>query len=114
MLSVEDLKAFLDTEGIDYTKISETNSKKKGKIVAKLIAVRADLLDAVIEVLRDESRKQMNAARLLNEVKKIKNRILNLASHAGSTPLYTREAEDAIELAQLKTALDEALATLEG
>jgi hypothetical protein len=46
-------------------------------------------------------------------VRRIKDRILNPASHAGTAPLYTKEAEDAIKVIQaLEPALNAALATL--
>lgn len=57
--------------------------------------------------------KHLTAVRLLAEVRKIKDRILNPASHAGVAPIYTQEAEDAIKIVQaLDIALTDALATL--
>jgi hypothetical protein len=67
----------------------------------------------MFEFLTDASRKQLNAIKLLEDVKNIKDRILNPASHAGVTPIYTKEAEDAVKVIQaLEAALTAALATL--
>lgn len=111
--TVDEFKAILSEEGIDHTKIAETDKRKKGKIVAKLMSIRNDMQDSVLALLTEESRKQLTAVRVLKEVKKIKDRILNPASHAGVTPVYTREAEDAIKIiTQLQVALDNALTTL--
>ena len=47
------------------------------------------------------------------EVKNIKDRILNPASHAGVSPIYTKEAEDAVKAIQaLEAALTAALAAI--
>ncbi|TWU23240.1 recombination protein F [Novipirellula galeiformis] len=109
----EQFRQLLRDEGIDHTKIDVADKKKKGRLVAKLLAARIELHDAILDLLTEESRKQLNAIRLLNEVKKIKDRILNPASHAGVTPLYTKEAEDAIKIIhQLSPALGVALASL--
>ena len=57
--------------------------------------------------------KRLNALKLLDEVRRIKDRILNPASHAGAAPLYKKEAEDAIKVIKsLDTALAAALAAL--
>jgi len=108
--TIEEFRMMLSEEGIDHSKITETNKQKKGKIIAKLLAAREQLQNSTLHVLTDGSRKQLNAVRLLNEVKKIKDRILNPASHAGVTPLYSKEAEDAIKIIQqLQVALDAAM-----
>jgi hypothetical protein len=61
----------------------------------------------------DASRKRLNAIKLLEDVKNIKDRILKPASHAGVTPIYTKEAEDAVKVIQaLEAALNAAIATL--
>ena len=73
---------------------------------------RVNLHQCIIELLSDASRKRLTATKLLEEVRKIKDRILNPASHAGATPLYTKEAEDAIKVIQaLDVALNAALIT---
>ena len=111
--SVDEFKTFLAEEGIDYARIDEVDKRKKGKIVAKLMAVRSDLQNSALAILSDGSRKQLTAVKVLKDVKKIKNRILNPASHAGVAPLYSKEAEDAIKIiTKLQSALDDALTTL--
>jgi hypothetical protein len=111
--TADEFAAILSEEGIDPTKIVATDSKKKGKIIARLMAARKQLQDTTLHLLTDQARKQLNAAKLLDEIKKIKNRILNPASHAGVTPLYTKEAEDAIKVVdQLRVTLDAVLPTL--
>jgi hypothetical protein len=63
--------------------------------------------------LSDASRKQLTALKLLEEISKIKDRILNPASHAGVAPIYSKEAEDAVKVIQsLEAALTAALAVL--
>jgi hypothetical protein len=55
----------------------------------------------------------LTALKLLDDVRRIKDRILNPASHAGAAPLYSKEAEDAIKVIEaLNPALDAALKTL--
>lgn len=111
--SLEEFEQLVSDESIDPTKVSAANNQEKGRIIAKLVGARANLQNSMLELLSDAARKQRNAAQLLDEVKKIKDRILNPASHAGITPLYTKEAEDAVEIIrQLRTALDSALASL--
>ncbi|SMP64257.1 RecF/RecN/SMC N terminal domain-containing protein [Neorhodopirellula lusitana] len=111
--STEEFKLLLSEERIDPTKVIAANNQEKGRIIAKLVGARTNLQESMLELLSDAAREQRNAAQLLDEVKKIKDRILNPASHAGVTPLYTKEAEDAVEIVrQLRTALASALATL--
>lgn len=111
--SQEEFEQMVSEEKIDHRKITEADKDKKSKIVAKLIGGRANLQQAMLELLTDAARKQFNAVKLLDEVKKMKDRILNPASHAGVTPLYSKEAEDAIKtIAALQQALDIALKTL--
>ena len=111
--SVYEFKTLLAEEGIDHARIDEVDKRKKGKIVAKLMAVRSDLQNSALAILSDGSRKQLTAVKVLKDVKKIKNRILNPASHAGVAPLYSKEAEDAIKIiTKLQSALDDALTTL--
>jgi len=100
-------------EEVDVTQFNALPRKKKGAVIAKLYAARSDLQQTIIELLSNVSRKRLTAIKLLDEVRRIKDRILNPASHAGSTPLYTKEAEDAIKVIQaLDSALNAALATL--
>ena len=55
----------------------------------------------------------MNADLILAEVEKIKDRILNPASHAGVSPIFRKEAEDAIKvITDLEAALKVALTTI--
>ena len=59
------------------------------------------------------NRKRLTAIKLLQEVEKIKDRILNPASHSGATPLYSKEAEDAIKVIEaLDATLTAVLPTL--
>ena len=111
--SEEEFNAMVSAEGIDPNSVSAANNEEKGRIIGKLIAARPNLQASMLELLTDAARKQRNAVHVLNEVKRIKDRILNPASHAGVTPLYTGEAQDAIKIIQdLQTALQQALATL--
>jgi ABC-type Mn2+/Zn2+ transport system ATPase subunit len=100
-------------EEIDVAKFNALPRDKKGAVIAKLYAARRDLQQCIIELLSDASRKRLTAIKLLEEVRRIKDRILNPASHAGAAPLYTKEAEDAVKVIQaLDAALSAALATL--
>lgn len=111
--SPADLAALLSPDEIDPAKFAALPKAERGKIIAKLMAARTDLEKNIIEVLSDSSRKRLNAIRLLNEVEKIKDRILNPASHAGVAPIYSKEAQDAVKIIQaLETALAAALAAL--
>jgi hypothetical protein len=109
----EQLKDVASPDEIDINKFNHLTKQKKGAVIAKLYAARAELQQNIIELLSDASRKRLTAITLLGEVRKIKDRILNPASHAGTAPLYTQEAEDAIKLIQaLGAALTNALTTL--
>lgn len=111
--SLEQLREIISPDEIDITTFNSLPRRRKGKVIAKIYAKRRDLQQSIITLLSDASRKRLNAIILLREVKSIKNRILNPASHAGATPLYTQEAEDAIRVIQaLVPALDAALTTL--
>jgi hypothetical protein len=111
--SPTDLDALFAKNEIDPTAFVALPAKERGLHIAKLIAARANLQRVIVELLTDASRKRSNAVRILEEVEAIKDRILNPASHAGITPVYTKEAEDAIKVIQaLDPALAAALATL--
>jgi len=112
-LTPGDLARLLSPSEIDPSTFAAANRAEKGRIIAKIIASKADIQTTIFEVLSDASRKRRNAIKLLNDVKNIKDRILNPASHAGVTPIYTKEAEDAVKVIQaLEGALNAALATL--
>jgi len=114
--TLEQLRELASPDEIDPAKFAaatKDEKKKKGALIAKLYAARPNLHQSIIDLLSDASRKRLNALKLLEEVRRIKDRILNPASHAGAAPLYTKEAEDAIKIIQaLGPALDAALATL--
>lgn len=112
--SLEQLGELTSPDEIDIKKFNALSREKKGAVIAKMYAARSDLQQSIITLLSDASRKRLNALKLLDEVRRIKDRILNPASHAGATPLYTKEAEDAIKVIQaLAPALDTALTTLD-
>lgn len=111
--SLAELGELTSSDAIDLVKFNSLTREKKGAVIAKMYAARRDLQQSIITLLSDASRKRLNALKLLDEVRRIKDRILNPASHAGTTPLYTKEAEDAIRVIQtLGPALDNALTTL--
>ncbi len=102
-----------DIDPSKFAAATKDEKKAKGALIAKLYAARPNLHQCIIDLLSDASRKRLTAIKLLDEVRRIKDRILNPASHAGATPLYTKEAEDAVKVIQdLDTALTAALATL--
>lgn len=102
-----------DIDPSKFAAATKDEKKAKGAIIAKLYAARPNLHQCIVDLLSDASRKRLAAIKLLDEVRRIKDRILNPASHAGATPLYTKEAEDAVKVIQaLDTALNAALATL--
>jgi energy-coupling factor transporter ATP-binding protein EcfA2 len=110
--SLEQLGELTSPDDIDITKFNALPRDKKGAVIAKMYAARRDLQQSIIALLSDASRKRLTAIKLLEDVRRIKDRILNPASHAGATPLYTKEAEDAKNVIQaLGSALDIALAT---
>lgn len=111
--SLEQLGELTSPNEIDIKKFNALSREKKGAVIAKMYAARSDLQQSIVTLLSDASRKRLNALKLLDEVRRIKDRILNPASHAGATPLYTKEAVDAIKVIQaLVPALDTALTTL--
>lgn len=111
--TLEQLGKLTSPDEINITKFDSFSREKKGAVIAKLFAARRNLQHSIITLLSDASRKRLAAIKLLDEVRRIKDRILNPASHAVATPLYTKEAEDAIKVIQaLVPALDTALTTL--
>jgi energy-coupling factor transporter ATP-binding protein EcfA2 len=114
--SLDQLRELASPDDIDPSKFAaatKDEKKAKGALIAKLYSARPNLHQCIIELLSDASRKRLTAIKLLEEVRKIKERILNPASHAGATPLYAKEAEDAIKVIQaLETALATALNAL--
>ncbi len=114
--TLEQLRDIASPDEIDPNKFAASTKeekKAKGAIIGKLYAAQPNLHQCILEVLSDASRKRLTAQNILNEVKKIKDRILNPASHAGAAPLYTQEAEEAIKVIQaLDSALTAALKTL--
>lgn len=114
--TLDQLQALASPNEIDpalFAASTKEEKKAKGALIAKLYAARPNLHQSIIELLSVASRKRLNALKLLDEVRCIKDRILNPASHAGIAPLYIKEAEDAITVIQaLDTALTEALDTL--
>jgi ABC-type dipeptide/oligopeptide/nickel transport system ATPase component len=111
--SVTDLATLLSRDEIDPTKFAKLPRDERGKVIAKLMAARSDLHQIIIALISDASRIRLNAIKILEDVERIKDRILNPASHAGVTPIYTKEAEDAVKVIQsLDAALTSALATL--
>lgn len=106
----EEFKQILATERVNPANIIAADNQAKGRVIARIMAARPNLQAAILESLTEASRVKLNALRILNDVRKIKDRILNPASHAGVTPLYSKEAEDALKIVQdLQIALDQAL-----
>ncbi len=114
--TLEQLQELASPDDIDANKFAASTKeekKVKGALIAKLYAARPKLHQCILNLLSDASRKRITALKLLDDVRKIKDRILNPASHAGAAPLYTQEAESAITVIQaLDSALSATLATL--
>ena len=114
--TVDQLRELASADEVDPVKFAaatKEEKKAKGALIGKLYAARPQLHQCIIELLSDASRKRLNALKLLDEVRRIKDRILNPASHAGAAPLYKKEAEDAIKVIHsLDAALSAALTTL--
>ena len=108
--SEEEFKQILSTERVNPANIDAADNHAKGRVIARIIAARPNLQAVILESLTEASRAKLNALKILDDVRKIKDRILNPASHAGVTPLYSKEAGDAIKIIQeLQLALDDAL-----
>lgn len=113
MDQLKELASPVDIDPSKFAAATKEEKKAKGELIAKLYAARPNLHQSIIDLLSEASRKRLNALKLLDEVRRIKDRILNPASHAGAAPLYTKEAEDAVKVIQaLEPALNAALATL--
>lgn len=114
--TLEQLRELVSSDEVDHSKFAgntKQENKAKGDLIGKIYAARPNLHQCIIDLLSDASRKRLNALNLIDEVRRIKDRILNPASHAGTSPLYSKEAEDAIKVIQaLETALTNALETL--
>lgn len=114
--TIDQLRELASADDIDPAKFaaaSKEEKKAKGVLIGKLYAARPQLHQCIIDLLSDASRKRLNALKLLDEVRRIKDRILNPASHAGAAPLYKKEAEDAVKVIKsLDAALAGALASL--
>jgi len=114
--TLDQLKALVSPDEIDPAKFAaatKEEKKAKGALIAKLYAARPNLHLSIMDLLSEASRKRLNALKLLDEVRRIKDRILNPASHAGVAPIYSKEAEDAIKVIQsLEPTLTAALSTL--
>lgn len=114
--TLEQLKELASPDDIDPAKFpaaTKEEKKAKGALIAKLYSARPKLHQCILDLLGDASRKRITALKLLDEVRAIKDRILNPASHAGAAPLYSQEAEDAVKVIQdLDAALTTALSTL--
>lgn len=61
---------------------------------AKVIAIRRDLFNLVFTMNKDN----FEALKVIDEVRKLKDRILNYGAHPHSTTLYRTEIEDGIKL----------------
>jgi len=103
-----------DIDASMFAAATKEEKKSKGALIAKLYAARPNLHQCIIDLLSDASRKRLTAIKLLEEVRLIKDRILNPSSHAGAAPLYVKEAEDAIKVIEaLDTALTASIVTLQ-
>ncbi|MBE7539171.1 MAG: hypothetical protein HS122_12250 [Opitutaceae bacterium] len=114
--TVDQLRELASADEVDparFAAATKAEKKAKGALIGKLYAARPQLHQCITELLSDASRKRLNALKLLDEIRRIKDRILNPASHAGAAPLYKKEAEAAVKVIQsLDAALAAALATL--
>lgn len=113
LAQLQELASPDDIDPSKFAAATKEEKKAKGALIAKLYTARPNLHQCIIELLSDASRKRLTAIKLLDDVRQIKDRILNPASHAGAAPLYVKEAEDAIKVIEaLDTALAAALETL--
>lgn len=65
-----------------------------GEDKAKLIAIRRNLFNLIFSLNKDN----IEALKLIDEVKKLKDRILNYGAHPHSVTLYRQEVEDGMKL----------------
>lgn len=111
--SDEELASLLAPHSATPDSIVASHPTVKAEIYKTLLEARENLEAAVSQSISSGARKRMNAVLILSEVENIKDRILNPASHAGVSPIFRTEAEDAITvITQLKTALQAALTTI--
>ena len=111
--SDEELASLLAPLGVTADSIVASHPTVKAEIYKNLLQARKDLEAAVSHSISSGTRKRMNADLILAEVEKIKDRILNPASHAGVSPIFRKEAEDAIKvITDLEAALKVALTTI--
>jgi hypothetical protein len=61
---------------------------------AKVIAIRRDLFNLIFTM----NKHNFEALKVIDEVRKLKDRILNYGAHPHSTTLYRTEIEDGIKL----------------
>lgn len=112
-LSDEQWEQVLSEAGIDPANVGAANDAERGQLIAKLIASRRDLYEAVCACLTDAARTRRTADQVLAEIDRIRDRILNPASHAGEVPLFVGEAQVAVTIiGQLEAALQNALSTM--
>ncbi len=81
-ISEEDFKAVIKDRLID------------GKKKAKLIAIRKEIWRMIFSINKENN----EALKIIEEVKKLKNRVLNHGAHPHATTLYRKEVEDGIVL----------------
>lgn len=81
-ISEEDFRAVMADTTID--------GKKKGK----LIAIRRE----IFKMIFDLNKENFEALKVIDEVRKLKDRILNYGAHPHSVTLYRREVEDGMKL----------------
>jgi len=109
-LTDEQWNQVLSETGIDPANVAAANDALRGQLIAKLIASRRELYDAICACLTEASRTRHTADQVLAEIDRIRGRILNPASHAGEAPLFEGEAQFAVTIiGQLEAALQNAL-----
>lgn len=103
----------LSEAGINPANVTAANDHDRGQLIGKLIASRRDLYGLICDSLTETARAKRTADQLLADVDRIRDRILNPASHAGEAPLFTGEAQVALSIiGQLETALQNALTAM--
>jgi len=84
-LPLEKLKDDLDT---DTTLTLETKGQLKS------------LINRLVDFLMQQSAQEVKFTKILDELKSIKDRILNPGSHVSATPLYSQELQEAIKIVE--------------
>jgi energy-coupling factor transporter ATP-binding protein EcfA2 len=111
--SDDEMNGLLAPHGVNPDSIAAAQPSVKDAILKSMLEARADLSEAVCNALSSSARKRHNALELLAEIDRIRDRVLNPASHAGVTPIYRKEAEDALNvLRALEPTLKAALSAL--